>query len=95
MSLVYVSYTCFKKRCDSTTVDITCCDCIYCFIVGLQDALFFLKDFFSNLAAGINPYLPVDPAAEGKLQSMNMLVFFFLSFPFCVYICKVHPVFIL
>uniref|UniRef100_A0AAR2LYP3 Autophagy related 2A n=1 Tax=Pygocentrus nattereri TaxID=42514 RepID=A0AAR2LYP3_PYGNA len=31
-----------------------------------QDALFFLKDFFSNLAAGVNPYLPVDPATEGK-----------------------------
>uniref|UniRef100_A0A6Q2ZCK0 Autophagy related 2A n=1 Tax=Esox lucius TaxID=8010 RepID=A0A6Q2ZCK0_ESOLU len=29
-----------------------------------QDALFFLKDFFSSLAAGVNPYLPVDPAAE-------------------------------
>uniref|UniRef100_A0A6Q2Y6F5 Autophagy related 2A n=1 Tax=Esox lucius TaxID=8010 RepID=A0A6Q2Y6F5_ESOLU len=31
-----------------------------------QDALFFLKDFFSSLAAGVNPYLPVDPAAEGE-----------------------------
>ncbi|XP_038867882.1 autophagy-related protein 2 homolog A-like [Salvelinus namaycush] len=31
-----------------------------------QDALFFLKDFFSSLAAGVNPYLPVDPAAEMK-----------------------------
>ncbi|XP_012988930.2 autophagy-related protein 2 homolog A [Esox lucius] len=31
-----------------------------------QDALFFLKDFFSSLAAGVNPYLPVDPAAEVK-----------------------------
>ncbi|XP_041653204.1 autophagy-related protein 2 homolog A isoform X2 [Cheilinus undulatus] len=29
-----------------------------------QDALFFLKDFFSNLASFVNPYLPVDPAAE-------------------------------
>uniref|UniRef100_A0A674CJ14 Autophagy related 2A n=1 Tax=Salmo trutta TaxID=8032 RepID=A0A674CJ14_SALTR len=29
-----------------------------------QDALFFLKDFFSSLAAGVNPYLPVDLAAE-------------------------------
>uniref|UniRef100_A0A8C7J789 Autophagy related 2A n=1 Tax=Oncorhynchus kisutch TaxID=8019 RepID=A0A8C7J789_ONCKI len=29
-----------------------------------QDALFFLKDFFSSLAAGVNPYLPVDPVAE-------------------------------
>ncbi|XP_030620868.1 autophagy-related protein 2 homolog A [Chanos chanos] len=29
-----------------------------------QDALFFLKDFFSNMAAGVNPYLPVDPASE-------------------------------
>uniref|UniRef100_A0A3Q3LIC3 Autophagy related 2A n=1 Tax=Labrus bergylta TaxID=56723 RepID=A0A3Q3LIC3_9LABR len=31
-----------------------------------QDALFFLKDFFSNLASFVNPYLPVDPAAEVK-----------------------------
>uniref|UniRef100_A0A8C1SX87 Autophagy related 2A n=1 Tax=Cyprinus carpio TaxID=7962 RepID=A0A8C1SX87_CYPCA len=31
-----------------------------------QDALFFLKDFFSNMAAGVNPYLSIDPAAEGK-----------------------------
>uniref|UniRef100_A0A4W5NJF9 Autophagy related 2A n=1 Tax=Hucho hucho TaxID=62062 RepID=A0A4W5NJF9_9TELE len=34
-----------------------------------QDALFFLKDFFSSLAAGVNPYLPVDPAAEVKTDS--------------------------
>ncbi|XP_013861327.1 autophagy-related protein 2 homolog A [Austrofundulus limnaeus] len=31
-----------------------------------QDALFFLKDFFSNLASSVNPYLPVDSAAEVK-----------------------------
>ncbi|XP_061581548.1 autophagy-related protein 2 homolog A [Cololabis saira] len=31
-----------------------------------QDALFFLKDYFSNLASSVNPYLPVDPAAEVK-----------------------------
>ncbi|RVE67358.1 hypothetical protein OJAV_G00102230 [Oryzias javanicus] len=31
-----------------------------------QDALFFLKDFFSNLASYVNPYLPVDTAAEVK-----------------------------
>uniref|UniRef100_A0A674CIC6 Autophagy related 2A n=1 Tax=Salmo trutta TaxID=8032 RepID=A0A674CIC6_SALTR len=31
-----------------------------------QDALFFLKDFFSSLAAGVNPYLPVDLAAESE-----------------------------
>ncbi|KAK5601806.1 hypothetical protein CRENBAI_020163, partial [Crenichthys baileyi] len=31
-----------------------------------QDALFFLKDFFSNLASSVNPYMPVDPAAEVK-----------------------------
>lgn len=31
-----------------------------------QDALFFLKDFFSSLAAGVNPYLPVEAAAEGE-----------------------------
>ncbi|KAM8848900.1 autophagy-related protein 2 homolog A [Synchiropus picturatus] len=31
-----------------------------------QDALFFLKDYFSNLASSVNPYLPVDPATEVK-----------------------------
>ncbi|KAM9377347.1 autophagy-related protein 2 homolog A [Pholidichthys leucotaenia] len=31
-----------------------------------QDALFFLKDYFSNLASLINPYLPIDPATEVK-----------------------------
>uniref|UniRef100_A0A673W102 Autophagy related 2A n=1 Tax=Salmo trutta TaxID=8032 RepID=A0A673W102_SALTR len=36
-----------------------------------QDALFFLKDFFSSLAAGVNPYLPMDPAAEGDEQSSS------------------------
>uniref|UniRef100_A0A3B4EI02 Autophagy related 2A n=1 Tax=Pygocentrus nattereri TaxID=42514 RepID=A0A3B4EI02_PYGNA len=34
-----------------------------------QDALFFLKDFFSNLAAGVNPYLPVDPSEEAESVS--------------------------
>uniref|UniRef100_A0A8C7J779 Autophagy related 2A n=1 Tax=Oncorhynchus kisutch TaxID=8019 RepID=A0A8C7J779_ONCKI len=34
-----------------------------------QDALFFLKDFFSSLAAGVNPYLPVDPVAEKTTYS--------------------------
>uniref|UniRef100_A0A3B4YDD8 Autophagy related 2A n=1 Tax=Seriola lalandi dorsalis TaxID=1841481 RepID=A0A3B4YDD8_SERLL len=33
-----------------------------------QDALFFLKDFFSNLASYVNPYLPVDPATEVKVD---------------------------
>ncbi|KAM4732434.1 autophagy-related protein 2 homolog A [Anableps anableps] len=33
-----------------------------------QDALFFLKDFFSNLASSVNPYMPVDPAAEVKVD---------------------------
>lgn len=36
------------------------------YAVFFQDALFFLKDFFSNLASSVNPYLPVDPAAEGE-----------------------------
>ncbi|XP_028824130.1 autophagy-related protein 2 homolog A-like [Denticeps clupeoides] len=31
-----------------------------------QDALFFLKDFFSNMASGVNPYLAVDAAVEAK-----------------------------
>ncbi|XP_016894777.1 autophagy-related protein 2 homolog A [Cynoglossus semilaevis] len=34
-----------------------------------QDALFFLKDYFSNLASFVNPYLPVDPATEVKADS--------------------------
>ncbi|XP_037531173.1 autophagy-related protein 2 homolog A [Nematolebias whitei] len=34
-----------------------------------QDALFFLKDFFSNLASSVNPYLPVDLAAEVRADS--------------------------
>lgn len=37
------------------------------YVIFFQDALFFLKDFFSNLASSVNPYLPVDPAAEGEL----------------------------
>uniref|UniRef100_A0A4W6EYZ4 Autophagy related 2A n=1 Tax=Lates calcarifer TaxID=8187 RepID=A0A4W6EYZ4_LATCA len=43
-----------------------------------QDALFFLKDFFSNLASFVNPYLPVDPATEGefKLLINNFSVLF-------------------
>lgn len=35
---------------------------------SLQDALFFLKDYFSNLASYVNPYLPVDPASEGEIH---------------------------
>ncbi|XP_051506271.1 autophagy-related protein 2 homolog A-like [Myxocyprinus asiaticus] len=34
-----------------------------------QDALFFLKDFFSNMAAGVIPYLPVDPASEVRTDA--------------------------
>ncbi|XP_056294879.1 autophagy-related protein 2 homolog A [Pseudoliparis swirei] len=34
-----------------------------------QDALFFLKDFFSNLASFVNPYLPVDPATEVRADT--------------------------
>lgn len=45
------------------------------FLSPVQDALFFLKDFFSNLASAVNPYLPVDPAAEGELCLM-MFAFF-------------------
>ncbi|XP_068614339.1 autophagy-related protein 2 homolog A-like [Brachionichthys hirsutus] len=33
-----------------------------------QDALFFLKDFFSNLASFVNPYLPVESATEVKAE---------------------------
>uniref|UniRef100_A0A8C2XJ49 Autophagy related 2A n=1 Tax=Cyclopterus lumpus TaxID=8103 RepID=A0A8C2XJ49_CYCLU len=42
-----------------------------------QDALFFLKDFFSNLASFVNPYLPVDPATEGELS--QRMIFRFTS----------------
>jgi len=42
-----------------------------------QDALFFLKDFFSNLASFVNPYLPVDPATEGELPQ-RMIVYNYL-----------------
>uniref|UniRef100_H3DHC2 Autophagy related 2A n=1 Tax=Tetraodon nigroviridis TaxID=99883 RepID=H3DHC2_TETNG len=38
-----------------------------------QDALFFLKDFFSNLASSVNPYLPVDPAAEVKADASQKM----------------------
>ncbi|XP_041037856.1 autophagy-related protein 2 homolog A [Carcharodon carcharias] len=31
-----------------------------------QDALFFLKDFFTSFATGINPVVPVETAAEAK-----------------------------
>ncbi|KAF3693991.1 Autophagy-related protein 2 -like protein A [Channa argus] len=34
-----------------------------------QDALFFLKDFFSDLSSSVNPYLPVDPATEVKADA--------------------------
>lgn len=44
-------------------------------VVFSQDALFFLKDFFSNLASSVNPYLPVDPAAEGELRVVLPHVF--------------------
>lgn len=45
------------------------------FVSPVQDALFFLKDFFSNLASYVNPYLPVDPATEGEL--FYMFCYFF------------------
>ncbi|XP_029422190.1 autophagy-related protein 2 homolog A isoform X2 [Nannospalax galili] len=32
-----------------------------------QDALFFLKDFFTSLAAGINPMVPGDTSAESEM----------------------------
>lgn len=31
-----------------------------------QDALFFLKDFFTSLAAGINPMVPAETSTEGE-----------------------------
>ncbi|XP_059810801.1 autophagy-related protein 2 homolog A [Hypanus sabinus] len=34
-----------------------------------QDALFFLKDFFTAFATGINPVVPVDSAVEAKPES--------------------------
>uniref|UniRef100_A0A8C5EBN1 Autophagy related 2A n=1 Tax=Gouania willdenowi TaxID=441366 RepID=A0A8C5EBN1_GOUWI len=47
-----------------------------------QDALFFLKDFFSNLATFVNPYMPVDAAAEGSdelLKYVSSLLFVWFS----------------
>ncbi|KAI4819297.1 hypothetical protein KUCAC02_004550 [Chaenocephalus aceratus] len=40
--------------------------CCLSVLTSTQDALFFLKDFFSSLASYVNPYLPVDPASEVK-----------------------------
>ncbi|GCC17839.1 hypothetical protein chiPu_0022040 [Chiloscyllium punctatum] len=34
-----------------------------------QDALFFLKDFFTSFATGINPVIPVETATEGDILS--------------------------
>lgn len=31
-----------------------------------QDALLFLKDFFTSLAAGINPMVPTETSTEGE-----------------------------
>lgn len=31
-----------------------------------QDALLFLKDYFTSLAAGINPMVPAETSAEGE-----------------------------
>ncbi|XP_048370192.1 autophagy-related protein 2 homolog A [Sphaerodactylus townsendi] len=36
-----------------------------------QDALFFLKDFFTSLAAGINPVVPIEAGPEGRLESLG------------------------
>lgn len=33
---------------------------------GPQDALLFLKDYFTSLAAGINPMVPAETSAEGE-----------------------------
>uniref|UniRef100_A0A8D0LD16 Autophagy related 2A n=1 Tax=Sphenodon punctatus TaxID=8508 RepID=A0A8D0LD16_SPHPU len=35
-----------------------------------QDALFFLKDFFTSLAAGINPVVPVEVGTEGEAPGL-------------------------
>ncbi|XP_069500847.1 autophagy-related protein 2 homolog A [Ambystoma mexicanum] len=36
-----------------------------------QDALFFLKDFFSSLAAGINPVIPLEIGTEARPDSLH------------------------
>ncbi|XP_077183581.1 autophagy-related protein 2 homolog A [Paroedura picta] len=36
-----------------------------------QDALFFLKDFFTSLAAGINPVVPSEAGPEGRPESLG------------------------
>lgn len=48
---------------------------------SLQDALFFLKDYFSNLASYVNPYLPVDPASEGDNDISHSQLFLVKSTP--------------
>uniref|UniRef100_A0A3B3QY43 Autophagy related 2A n=1 Tax=Paramormyrops kingsleyae TaxID=1676925 RepID=A0A3B3QY43_9TELE len=62
-----------------------------------QDALFFLKDFFSSLAASVNPYLPVEAAAEGepgaamgipRLMVFTQPTFVFLVSPFSLCLCR-------
>lgn len=35
-------------------------------ILAPQDALLFLRDYFSSLAAGINPMVPAEASAEGE-----------------------------
>uniref|UniRef100_A0A670ZLI9 Autophagy related 2A n=1 Tax=Pseudonaja textilis TaxID=8673 RepID=A0A670ZLI9_PSETE len=34
-----------------------------------QDALFFLKDFFTSVAASINPVVPMEAGSEGRVES--------------------------
>ncbi|XP_042294778.1 autophagy-related protein 2 homolog A isoform X2 [Sceloporus undulatus] len=34
-----------------------------------QDALFFLKDFFTSVAASINPVVPIETGSEGRAES--------------------------
>nr|XP_033810044.1 autophagy-related protein 2 homolog A isoform X3 [Geotrypetes seraphini] len=38
-----------------------------------QDALFFLKDFFTSLAAGINPVIPMETTTEARPDSSHHL----------------------
>lgn len=38
----------------------------------LQDALLFLKDFFSSLAAGIHPLVSVETSADGERLSWDV-----------------------
>lgn len=60
------TFTLRDVRHQTAADDLPCLTALF-ILFPVQDALFFLKDFFSNLASFVNPYLPVDAATEGEL----------------------------